>query len=330
MKRNFIILSIMLVYLNMTAQVTLGKVFLKNVSEFEISENILEMSNTAKITIPRNYKMLADKPILEQFKVGDKMEIQCGYDANFKSEFTGYIREVESDFPLIIHCEDESYILRQTTYVKSYKAATLRQILADVIPSGVTFDCPDVNVGKYQIDKASAYTVLNDLVKNYGLYSRLNNGHLKVGLAYDFVGKSAVHEYQIHANVKKNELKYKRKEDFKLRFKAVATNPNGKKTTVTLGSSETNASERTLNFAGPMTEAQLTEAAKGVMAKLVYDGYSGTITGFGTPRTHAGDALRLIDKLEPERAGTYLIEKVDITYNESDGFQRKNTLSYKV
>jgi len=326
----------MLVYLNMAAQVTLGNVFLKNISEFEISESVLEMSNTAKITIPRNFAKLADKPILEQFKVGDKMKIECGYyldksdTGTFVSEFTGYIQEIESDFPLVIHCEDESYVLRQTNFIKSYKAATLKQILSDIIPAGITFECPDVNVGKYQIDKASAYTVLNDLVKNYGLYSRLNGSHLKVGLAYDFVGKSAVHQYDIHANVKKNELKYKRAIDFKMRFKAVATNPNGKKTTVTIGSTETDASERTLNFAGPMTETQLKEAAKGVMAKAVYDGYTGSITGFGTPRTHAGDALKLIDKLEPERAGTYLIEKVDITYNESEGFQRKNTLSYKI
>jgi len=326
----------MLMYLNMTSQVTLGNVFLKHISGFEINENILEMSNTAKITIPRNYAKLGDKSILEQFKVGDRMKIECGYYADksdivtFQPEFTGYIREIESDFPLIIHCEDESYVLRQTSYIKSYTTVTLKQLLTDIIPSSVTWECPDVYIGKYHIDKASAFAVLIDLVKEKGLYSRMNNGHLKVGLAYDFVGKSKVHEYQIRLNVKQNELKYKRKEDFKIRFKAVATNPNGKKTTVTLGSNETNASERTLNFAGPMTKEQLTEAARGVMAKLVYDGYTGTITGFGTPRTHAGDALKLIDKLEPERAGTYLIEKVDITYNESDGFQRKNYLSYKV
>lgn len=320
----------MLMYLNMTAQVTLGNVFLKNISTFEINENILEISNTAKVTIARNYQKLGDKPILEQFKVGDKMKIESGYDNNFHSEFTGYIQEIESDFPLIIHCEDESYIFRQTSFIKSYKAATLNQILGDVVPKSVTFECPNVNIGKYHIDKRSAHWVLNDLCKNYGLYSRMNNGHLKVGLAYDFVGKSEVHEYQIRANVKKNDLKYKRETDFKIRFKAVATNPNGKKTHVTLGSNDLNASERTLNFAGPMTEAQLKEAARGIMAKLVYDGYTGSISGFGSPITHAGDALKLIDNLEPERAGTYLIEKVDITFNESDGFQRTNTLSYKI
>ncbi|MEI7504814.1 MAG: hypothetical protein WCJ61_16185 [Paludibacter sp.] len=320
----------------MCSRITLGKVLLNGINGFEINENILEMSNTAKITIPRQIRSLQNKPILEFFGVGDKVKIESGYYADNSSnlsyaiEFTGYIREIESDFPLIIHCEDESYVLRQKTYIESYRAATLKQILTDIIPKDITFDCPDVNIGKYHIDKVSTFTVLNELVHNYGLYSRLNNGHLKVGLAYDFAEKSTIHKYDVKYDVKKNELKYKRKEDNKMRFKAVATNPNGKKTTVTIGSNETNASERTLNFAGPMTEAELKKAANGIMAKIIYDGYSGSITGFGTPYTHAGDALKIIDQLEPERAGTYLIERVDITYNDSTGYSRQNTLSYKL
>lgn len=328
----------MLLFMNMTAQVQLGNVSLKNINSFEIDENILEMSNTAKIIIPRNYGKLNGKPILEQIKAGDKVTIESGYDSEFAREFTGYIREIESDVPLIIHCDDETYPLRQTNYIKSYKDATLKQVLADIIPSSIRFDCPDVKIGKYQIDNASAFAVLQDLMKHYGLYSRLLDGSLKVGLAYEFGEKTDMHIYTINApadnmylaNVKKNDLKFKRKEDFKVRYKAISNNPNGKKTTVIVGNKEKDASERTLNFAGPMTEAQLRERANAVMAKTVYDGYTGDITGFGLPRTHAGDALEIRDSLEPDRAGKYLIEKVNISYNDSSGFSRKNTLSYKI
>lgn len=338
MKKLILITCSMLLFMNMTSQVELGKVSLKHINSFEIDENILEMSNTAKLTIPRNYGKLNGKPILEQIKVGDKVTIDTGYDGQLAREFTGYIREIESDIPLIVHCDDETYPLRQTNYVKSYKDVTLKQILTDIIPSSIKFDCPDVRVGKYQIDNASAFAVLQDLMKHYGLYSRLQEGTLKVGLAYDFGDKTTTHIYTINApsdnvyrvNVKKNELKFKRKEDFKVRYKAISNNPNGKKTTVIVGNKEKDASERTLNFAGPMTEAQLRERANAVMAKTVYDGYTGEITGFGLPRTHAGDALEIRDSLEPERAGKYLIEKVNITYDESSGYSRKNTLSYKI
>lgn len=333
----------MLLFINMTAQVQLGNVLLKNINAFEIDENILEMSNTAKITIPRNYGKLNGKPILSQLKAGDKVTIDCGYDGDYAREFTGFIREIESDIPLIIHCDDETYPLRQTNYIKSYKDATLKQVLTDIIPSSIKFDCPDVKIGKYQIDNASAFAVLQDLMKHYGLYSRLQEGVLKVGLAYEFGEKTETHIYTINApednlyqaNVKKNDLKFKRKEDFKVRYKAIAHNGKvkgkaKKNTVVVVGNKERDASERTLNFAGPMTEAQLRERANAVMAKTVYDGYTGDITGFGLPRTHAGDALEIRDSLEPDRAGKYLIEKVNISYTDSSGFSRKNTLSYKI
>jgi hypothetical protein len=256
--------------------------------------------------------------------------IESGYNEKYDIEFTGYITKIESDFPLTIYCEDESYVLRQSKHVRAYKSATLDQVLRDIVPAQIKWDAPSVNIGKYQIDKASGYAVLSDLTKNYGLYSRMRNGVLKVGLAYDFGENAAQHEYVIGGNVKRNELKYKRTSDFNLRFKAVATNANGTKTTAVVGSNEPNASERTLNFAGPMTEAQLREKASAMLKKLVYDGYTGDISGFGLPRTHAGDALLLRDKNEPERGGKYLIEKVEIIYSESVGYERINTLSYKI
>lgn len=324
----------MLLYRNMISRVTLGQVLLNNISNFEINENILEISNTAKITIPRHYKQLNGKSVLDMFRVGDKVKIEGGYyygdDIDLETDFVGYVREIESDYPLVIHCDDETYPLRQTNYVKSYKDADLKTVLSDIIPGNISFSCPDVHIGKYQIDNASAFAVLQDLMKNFGLYSRLQDGKLKVGLAYEFGDKTNEHTYTIGKDVKKNELKYKRKEDFKVRYKAISMNPDGKKTVIEVGDKTKDASERTLNFAGPLSESELRQRALAVMAKTVYDGYTGSISGFGTPRTHAGDALIIKDQFEPEREGKYMIEKVDITYNESSGYSRQNTLSFKL
>lgn len=324
----------MLLYRNMISRVTLGRVLLNNISNFEINENILEISNTAKITIPRHYKQLNGKSVLDMFRVGDKVKIEGGYyygsDTDMGIEFVGYIQEIESDYPLIIHCEDESYILRQSNHNLSYRNATLKQVLSDIIPKNISVECPDVNLGKFMIENSSAYAVLQDLIKNYGLYSRLKADKLQVGLAYEFGDKTEEHTYTIGKDVKKNELKYKRERDFKIRFKAIANNPDGTKTTVEIGSKDGDVSERTLNFVGPMSEEELKKIAEGVAKKVIYDGYTGSISGFGTPRTHAGDALIIKDQFEPEREGKYMIEKVDITYNESSGYSRQNTLSFKL
>ena len=89
MKATILTLSAMMLFVNLNARVTLGNVVLNNVSHFEISENILEISNTAKITIPKAYGALNGKKILEQFKVGDRVTIEAGYDGEFVREHDG-------------------------------------------------------------------------------------------------------------------------------------------------------------------------------------------------------------------------------------------------
>ena len=130
--------------------------------------------------------------------------------------------------------------------------------------------------------------------------------------------------------VKKNELTFKRKEDYKLLIKVSSVLTSGKKTSVEAGSKDKEASVIQFAYPGSYTEKQLREIATGIYNKRCYDGYSGAITGFGLPRTHAGDILAIEDKMDADRNGRYLVEKVEATYNESSGFSRKNTLSYMV
>jgi hypothetical protein len=341
--RNILFVCIMMLYLNMTAKATLGKVLLKNVSQIEINESILEMSNTAKITIPKGFSKLDQKSILEYFAVGDPVTIEAGYYRDdvydVQREFTGFIREIESDIPLVIHCDDETYPLRQNNNIKSYPGeVTLKQVLTDIITKPMVFECPDVNLGRFQIDNESSFQVLQRIKTDYGLYSRLQKGVLKVNLRDIVSGGDIkeVHTYTINpvtsecSLVKKNELKFKRKEDYKLQVKVTSMLTSGKKTTVEVGNKEKDASVIQITYPGKYTEAQLKTYASNIYNQRCYDGYTGSITGFGSPRTHAGDALVIEDKAEPDRGGKYMIEKVVITYDESSGFSRQNTLSYKI
>jgi hypothetical protein len=343
LKSKLKIAIIMMLFMNMCSMVTLGKVTLNNVTKFEISENIGDISTTAKIIIPQNnyaYKNWDNqKPITEQIVVGDKVVIYAGYDGELQKEFEGYISEIGSESPLVVECED-MYILRQNKITKSYREATLKQVMEDITKDmGVKVECDDVKLGKYIIENLSTYNVLQDLKDNYGLSSRFKDGVLTVGLSHLFGGRFDTYTYYMNqkvegskfsGNVKKSNLKYKKKEDFKIRCKATATTADGKKVTIEVGSKDKDASERSLNFAGKMTKQELKQVAEGVMAKYVYDGYTGDVIGFGLPRTHAGGSLTITDNLYPQRGGTYLIEKVEINYDNSSGWQRQNTLAYEV
>jgi putative transposon-encoded protein len=317
-----------MLYLNMNSKAILGNIQLNNITSFTITQTVQELSSTAKLVVPKAYGKIGQKAILDLLKVGDPVKINLGYDGVYNQEFEGFISEIEADAPLVINCDDKMWPYKQNNWVKSYAKAELKQVLQELF-SKLIIDCPQVNLGKFEIDNASSYKVLQDLQSDHGLYSRITGNTLKVGLAYDFADLSKVHSYDIRKDVKANELKYKRKEDMQVRFKAVANLPNGKKKTVIVGSKLPNASEKTLNFAGNFTEVELKEKANAVLAKAVFDGYTGTVTGFGNPLTRSGDCLKLIDQQNPEREGTYMVETVEISYDDN-GFSRKNTLSYKV
>jgi hypothetical protein len=48
--------------------------------------------------------------------------------------------------------------------------------------------------------------------------------------------------------------------------------------------------------------------------RLRFDGYRGSITGFGLPATEHGDIAEITDPDYPERAGRYSIDKVIKTW----------------
>jgi hypothetical protein len=322
-------LIMMLMYFNMTADITVGDYVFKHIKSCEINQSIRELSDNATITLPRRlYLKDNEVSIVDYIKEGDEVDIKLGYDDNNYDEFKGYVREITADNPLQIICDDEMYKLKQGNFIESWESVTLKQLLNTIAPD-YTIDCPDVNLGKFEISSASPYIVLQELKRQYGLHTILRDGVLYVGFVGDVKERVPVtHIYDLTKNVKKNNLKYQRKESVNLKIKAISNLPNGKKLKVTVGSTDPHAAIRTLNF-GEKTEAELRKLATEALDTLRFDGYSGNIIGFGFDRTMAGDAIKIIDTKEKDREGTYFIESLKIRFGKTF-FERINTLSYKL
>jgi hypothetical protein len=319
----------MLLYYEPCARITVGNVVFNNVNEVYILESVVEMGDKATVTLPRNYKELKGKGVLEYLKVGQSVAIELGTGLKYYPEFTGYLSKIESGSPLVLHFDDEFWPLKRNSWLKSWPEVTLKALLAYIAP-GYTITAPDVNLGAFQISNASSYRVLMALVEQYGFYSYIRGEELVCQFAYDVRGYGQEHNYVIGRNVKhSNDLKYARAEDVKIKIVAIANKRDGKKIKKEVGSTDKDASVRTLNF-GDVSADELELAAEKMHSKLSFDGYTGTITGFAFPRTHAGDTLNVTDLENPERDGSYLIEKVEIKYNLSTGFERVNTLSFRV
>lgn len=321
-------------YYEPNARITVGNVVFNNVNKVEITESVKELGDKAIVVLPRNYKKLAGKSVLDYIKTGNPVKIDLGYNGQYFEEFSGFLGEIESSAPLILHVDDAFYPLKRNNFTKAWETISLREVLQYIAPD-YTIACPDVNLGTFQISNASSYRVIRELQQQYGFYSFIRGTTLTCQFAYDVRGTGNQFTYalyssnQLRMNVKKNDLKYHRAEDVKVRIRAISNQRNGKKLKYEVGSEGNQSSLRTLNF-GPLSMDELKEVANKWYNKLSFDGYSGSITGFAYPRTHAGDTLTIVDEEEPEREGRYLVEKTIIRYDLTNGYERENTLSFKV
>ena len=297
------------------------------VHNIEIESTWKKLTDTCKIQLPRRIAVL-NGDINEIIKRGSKVQIWLGYNGNLKLNYTGYIARLDARIPFTIECEDEMWKLKQSTFSKTWRNATVTEIVS-LIWQGKT-NITEFAIGEYRINKASGAAVLEDLQKNYNVYSYFtyvnNEPVLNVTLGgYDFKKKSDRHIYNMMVNVANNELIYRRKEENKIRIVATSTGKGGVVIQTEIGDPD----GETINLEKRnMREDQLKEFAASELNRLQYDGYKGTITAFGEPLAKHNDIAVIVDPEYPEREGAYLIDAVKVSFGTS-GYRRQITLGVK-
>ncbi len=329
MKKLFTLLFTIMLFA-MNAQVTVGNVIFEHITKCEIKQSVKEFTDVAEVTIPRNFT-LKNKNVLDYIKVEDKSEIKLGINGVLYTEFTGYVTEISSDIPLRISFEDEMYKLKKGVLNKSWKSVKLKEILMFIAPD-YKIKAPDVDLGSFGISNDTPYFVLKELRKQYGFSSYIKKDTLYCGFAYDIRNEAKFnHVYEFYKDIPSggNKLKFQKKDDFEIIIRAISNNRDGSKTKIEIGHKDSeNASLRTLNFS-EKTETKLNELALKEFERLNFDGYRGSITGLGHKKTKAGDSLTINDSKDTGKNGTYLIESVNIKW-ENSLFWRENSLSYKI
>lgn len=310
-----------------------GNLEFTQVNRVEINESVKELGNKAVIVIPRNYKEIEGLNVLSLLDRGSAVKIELGYDQKYSVEFTGFLDEIESDAPLTLHIDDEFYPWKRNNLVNTFSNVKLAEILKFAFPDYL-IECPDVSIGdKFQVSNVSSYQVLLKIQEQFGFYTRLNGKNLSCLWPFELTGdiSGVLHLYTFYTyTVKTSDLKYRRREDVKVRVRVTSSDRKGGKRKYEVGAKEQEGSLYSMDLPAGMTDAELKEYGDAWYNRLSFDGYSGTITGFGVPVTHAGDTLRIIDHQETDRQGSYLIDSVKITYDLKQGFERENSLSFKV
>lgn len=309
-------------------QVVVGNLVFDQVNSIVIDMSVKELGDKAVVIIPRNYAKLDGKSVLEMMKTGDPVVIKTGYDDDLQVEFTGYLRNIESGVPLRLTIDDAMYPLKRNSFCKSWASVTLKSLLEYVAP-GYKIVCPGTSLGPFQINNASSFAVLSAIQRDYGFYTYIKGDTLYCQFPYDVRGTGTIHYYPLYDYpVKKNDLIYSRAEDKKIRVRVTSNQGKGKTLKYETGSKEGEGSLNVSSIPG-LTASEVEAYAKAWYKTLAYDGYSGSITGFGSPRTMPGDTLKITD---PDEAitGNYLIESVRVTYDLKQGYERENKISFRV
>lgn len=314
-------------YLNIHTEVQIGNVLFKNVNDIEIMESWQQITQTARVILPRNLYINGER--IEDVKAAlperSPVVIRIGYNAELYQEFEGYVREVKPAAPLVIECEDEMINLKAGEFTKGWKNVKLKAVLQYLAPA-YQLQVEDITLSDFEVDKETPAQVFKRL-QDSGIYTYFIGKTLYSGFAYRYTFDRWLYHFQ--KNMKANDLKYESADKFPVQVKAISHQKNGKKLEILIPEAKPeNASVRTLNF-GPMTEADLRKYATAEKARMNFNGFRGTLTGFGFPRTKHGDIAELRNARYPEYNGAYIIDKV-VKRVQPVAYERINTLGPKV
>ncbi len=329
-------------YYNISLKVRLGNIEFETVNSIHIESDINKLTDIAKIELPREFREVkkdrgslsfAGKNILNYIKVGDKVKIQAGYDAdNLQTEFTGYVTKIGADIPLVIECEDEMWQLKNKPLLnKTFAKVSLKKLL-EFVAKDYEFEVLDMNLGKFMIQQASPYKVLEELKKQYGISCYFKEKTLRAGFIID-LEPTENHKFIFGKNIRQSsDLKFLTKENRKLFIKAESAQKGNLKQKVFYEFGEKGGSEITLHAPLNLNKSELKAWCEKYYNSKAFAGYEGNIKSWALPATKSGDSAVIKDPNyeDGHRDGRYLIESVVININETVGFERTNKISIKL
>lgn len=332
------------------------EIVLNKATEIAFESSFKEPVSKGRITLPRNIKLFngngetmakPEEAFRKLFKRGDKVSISWGYNEKKTLEFEGYITTVSADIPVVMEFEDEMFKIKRMPVNFSSPNITLQQLLETIIPGYEIDALEGTTLGSVRLAKTQVGPVLEKLQSDWGLYTYWKDGKVRCGKYYspertrtniyyvdgkvveekEFIIDTDIDVFHLERNCVSTALNYKRKEDVKLKIKAVSTLPNGSKIEVD-GIGDVDGDERQLTFYNVTDVKELEVLAKIEYNRFKVDGFDGSFTAFGIPSVTHGMKCKLVSGLFKEREGIYYIESVQKSFGV-DGIRQQISLGPK-
>jgi hypothetical protein len=320
---------------HLTCKVEIGKYTFDYVESVEIQSSWQELGDTCTIKLPKFGKQLE-----KNIQSGDFVRVYLGYNGNNHLEFQGYVSGTGASVPFEIRCEDAVYLLKRHKYEgKLFQSATLQNMLDELLNSFQRqLENPlkiekrglaDIKLGAVRIGSGLTYAeIFQKLKEDYFFVMYFRHEYLYVGLPYIEYTKEKPTMLDFSRNVvDSGRLSFIKKEDVKIKVKAVSFLSNNQKIEVEVGDAD--GELRTLHTRAESDKTKLKQWAENMLETLKYDGYKGEIVLFGVPYLRHTQSVFLKDAHYLNREGVYVVDKVKTSFGRS-GFRRSIELGKKI
>ena len=167
------------------SNITIGGKRFAGVHEVKIKRSIHLIGATASVKVPVTAVLRQEGAppayveTAQAIKVGDPVDIRLGYDGQYKTEFRGYVKQLNLQTPLEIICEDEFYTTRRRNVTLQGKTTLAAVLKACGLTVGYA---TTLTLGAFPVDNKPAAWVLGKLQTEYGL-----------AIWFDLEGLSLIH-----------------------------------------------------------------------------------------------------------------------------------------
>lgn len=294
----------------------------------EVIHDEEQLSDTARITLPASaYNKTLN--IDDKIQRGDKVLIWFGYDGKLVREFTGFIKEINTnDSSLNIECEDEIFVFRKKVKDRILKKVTIKAIAESII-SELGLDLTVVSnatilYDDFAIRAASGYDVIKKIQEETKLDIYIKDKVLYMSAMY--LHKTGEVIFDFSKNVEKGDLTYKSADDRKVEVEVTYTDKAGKVHKYTAGTTGGTKIEKKAQTSDLKSLQQL---ANQELVKNSFDGYEGSITSWLIPYVETGYTAQIIDNDYPLKNGSYYVRKVTVSVGDQGGV-RQSELGIKL
>lgn len=303
--------------------ITIGKYRYPQVAGVVTERSMDSLTATCDITLPKRISFNGTEAS-QLIQKDDPVTVEAGYDDNNNVLFTGYVRSVKTGVPLVVHCEDEMYKIKQVTVkTRTYPSLTLKALLDEYLPLSIDYEINDVNLGEFRVSgDPSLAKVLDTIKSEYALNFFFRNGNLYGTLPGTMLLQQSISRMKVidfSKYIKEDRLVYEPVDDVKLIIKVKTILPDNTKLEVQEPEDATDGEVHTFLALDKTTEQELRAYAKELLLKYKPGDLKGNIVLYGRPYIEVGDFIKLLDSENENRNGK-ICEVRKITYKLGDAY----------